>query len=466
MGRATNRIDEEKRIMMRASLRHFGIGLYEHIAGRRITKAFRELLRTQWLSRDELFAIQQLKLQRLVEYTYRYVPHYRILFNQVGFEPGDLKGDPGLFRVLPTVDKVYMREHSNEFITTHPTIRKTIHTHSTSGSTGHPFIFWEDHNYRDYVTADILRHLTWSGWRFGEPHAYLWGLSFNQTAKQRIRSSLMNSALNRFVSNAYVLSEESMCDLVGKIRAFRPKLIFGYPSSLLHFARFVQEEGLQDIEFQAIYSSAEVLYPQQRAVIEGVFGGKVFNRYAGLETGGLACECEAHTDLHISVENCVIEVLNGDKPARPGESGQVVITNLNNYGFPFIRYRLGDYARLSKLDRCPCGRQHPMLEGVQGRQVDMFEAMDGRAVWGDFQSAVFEVEGIKQFQIVQKSLDLILIRLVTDDLFQKSQLDIIGSTVREAMGAETEVRFEFLDSIPLGSMGKFRYAISEVSNPK
>jgi phenylacetate-CoA ligase len=451
---------------MSGSLRHFGMGLYQQITGRRIMKAFGELLRTQWLSRDELFAIQQLKLQRLVEYAYRYVPYYQNLFNQIGFEPEDLKGDTGLFRNLPTVDKVYMREHSNEFITTHPAIRKTIHTHSTSGSTGQPFIFWEDHNYRDYVTADILRHLTWSGWRFGDPHAYLWGLPFNQTARQRVRSSLMNSALNRFVSNAYVLSEESMRDLVGKIQGRRPKLIFGYPSSLLHFARFVQEEDLQDIKLQAIYSSAEVLYPQQRDVIEEVFGGKVFNRYAGLETGGLACECEAHADLHMSVENCVIEVLNGDKPTRPGEPGQVVITNLNNYGFPFIRYRLGDYARLSKLNSCPCGRQHPMLEIVQGRQVDMFKTKDGRTIWGDFQSTVFEVEGIKQFQIIQKSLDVMLVRLVTDDSFQESQLDIIRSTIREAMGAETEVRFEFLDSIPVGSMGKFRYAISEVANPK
>ncbi len=451
---------------MSALPRRWGINLYQKITGRRIMQVFEELLKTQWFSRDELYALQRQKLQALIEYANQHVPYYQRLFKEIGFEPGDLKKDPDCFGQVPTVDKAYMRDNSKDFVTTDPARRKTMHTHSTTGSTGHPFIFWEDHNYRDHVTADILRHLTWAGWKFGDPHAYLWGLTLDQPFKQRARSKLMNFALNRFISDAYVLSEESMRDLARQIQRRKPKLLFGYSSSLFHFARFVQEEDLHDVKLQAVFSSAEVLHSHQREVIEEVFGCKVFNRYGALETGGLACECEAHTAMHISIENCVIEVLNGDEPAQPGEPGQVVITNLNNYGFPFIRYRLGDNARLSQLDSCPCGRQHPMLEKVEGRQVDMFKTKDGRTVWGDFQSTVFEVEGIKQFQIVQKSLDLILIRLVIDEGFQKPQLDVIERTVKKVMGPETEVKFEFLDSIPLGSLGKFRYVISEISEPR
>jgi len=166
----------------------------------------------------------------------------------------------------------------------------------------------------------------------------------------------------------------------------------------------------------------------------------------------------------MSIENCVIEILNGDKPVQPGEPGQVVITNLNNYAFPFIRYRIGDIARFSTQAGCPCGRQHPMLQIIEGRQVDMFKTKDGRAIWGDFYSAMFEVEGIRQYQMIQKSLDLILIRMSVNDSFRKSQLDIIERTVKEVIGPETEVQFEFVDKIPPGNLGKFRYAISEVSN--
>lgn len=450
---------------MSALLRRWGINLYQRITGRRIMQAFEELLQTQWYSRDELYALQRQKLQSLVEYANQYVPYYQRLFKDIGFEPNDLKSDPDCFRQIPTVDKAYIRNHREDFITTDPDRRKTMRIHSTSGSTGHPFIFWEDNHYRDYVRAGILRHLTWAGWEFGAPYAYLWGLPLNPSFKQKVWSTLMNVALNRFVSDAYVLSRESMRHFAKQIRRRKPKWLIGYPSSIVHFARFVQEEGLGDIQFLAVFSTAEVLYPYQRKVIEQVFGCRVFNRYASLEAGGLACECQSHTAMHISVENCVVEILDGDKPAKRGEPGQMVITNLNNSSFPFIRYRLGDVACLSQLDSCSCGRQHPMLEKVEGRQVDMFKTKDGRTVWGDFQSNVFEVEGIKQFQIVQKSLDLMLVRLVIEESFQRSHLDVIERTVKKAMGPGTEVKFEFLDSIPVGRTGKFRYAISEVSNP-
>jgi phenylacetate-CoA ligase len=107
-----------------------------------------------------------------------------------------------------------------------------------------------------------------------------------------------------------------------------------------------------------------------------------------------------------------------------------------------------------------------MLEMVEGRQVDMFKTRDGRTLWGDFYSAMFEVEGIKQYQLIQKSLDLILVRLATNKAFQNSQISVIERTIKEVMGSETEVKFEFLDPIPPGSLGKFRYAISEVSNTR
>lgn len=446
---------------MTSPSRAWGMNLYQNIAGRRIMPVFEQLLKTQWYSRDQLEALQRQKLQALLEYAARHVPYYQRRFKEIGFSLEDLKRDPACFQHLPTVDKAYMRDNTQEFITTDPERLKTMQTHSTTGSTGHPFIFWEDGNYRDHVTGDIMRHLTWSGWQFGQPHAYLWGGTLHQSFKKKTRWQLMNFMLNRFIYDAFVLSEGSMRGLARDIQRHRPRLLFGYASSLAHFARFVRDEGLE-IRLPAVYSSAEVLYPEQRRLIQEVFGCQMFNRYAGLETGGLACECEAHTDLHISIENVVIEILHGDQPARPGELGQVVITNLNNYGFPFIRYRLGDIACLSTRSGCSCGRQHPLLNKIEGRQVDMFKTKDGRTIWGDFYTDMFEVPGIKQYQMVQKSLDLILIRLSVNEAFQPAQLEVITRNIKEVMGPDTEVKFEFLETIPLGSLGKFRYAISEL----
>jgi len=448
---------------MSRQVRRWGIGAYERATGRRVMAAFEGLLRTQWQSRDELQALQARKLQALVEYANKYVPYYQRLFREVGFEPGDLRHDPDCFRHLPTIDKNRVREHTTELLTTDLARRQTMQQHSTSGSTGAPLVFWEDGTYRDHVTADVLRHMTWGGWRFGDPHVYLWGLGSAQSLKQSVRSSFMNWALNRAVHDSLVLSEKTMHSLVKDIQRRKPSLLFGYASSLYQFAQFVRQQNPYRIQLEAIFSSAEVLYPHQRAVIEETFGCRVFDRYGALEAGGLACECEAHTAMHMSVENCVIEILNGDRPALPGESGQVVVTNLNNLGFPFVRYRLDDIAQLSSRHGCPCGRHHPMLEIVDGRRCDLFRTRDGRTV-RSFAQAALAVQGIKQFQIIQKSLDLILIRIVAEPGFDTSQLEVIKHLGREVMGPDTEVMFEFCDTIPLEGSGKFRYAKTELGD--
>jgi phenylacetate-CoA ligase len=282
---------------------------------------------------------------------------------------------------------------------------------------------------------------------------------------QRLRAWLMDLSLNRFVANAYILSEENMEALVRRIRRHRPQLLFGYATALFVFAQFVHEKRLNDIKFQAVYSTGEILYPHQRRRIEETFGCKVFGRYATLEVGGIACECEEHTGMHISVENCYVEILRDGKPVEDGQPGEIVITNLNNYGFPFIRYRLADVVQ-RRNQECLCGRQSPMLENIQGRTVDVFRTVNGGAVWGDLEGTVFQVEGIKQSQVIQKAVDLILIRIVKDETFQDAQLAKIERIVKKMMGDATRVQFEFPDHIPMHKSGKYRYSYSELSESR
>ena len=451
-----------ERISMFAPLHQKALRLYDSVTGRKILTRFEELNRTQWLGRDELLALQHTKLRRLVEYAYQYVPYYRRTFEQVGFRPADLEKDPASFLKLPIVTKHDLREYADEFLTTDPLLRKALHRHTTSGSTGEPLVFWEDGNYRDHVTADILRHLTWCGWRLGEPHAYLWGQSVESHPLHQLRASLMDLTLNRFVANAYILSEQNLSALVRQIRQRHPRLIFGYASALCAFAQFVRDKQLSDIRFDAIYSGGEVLYARQRQLLEATFDCRVFDRYGTLEVGGIACECGQHAGMHISVESCCVEVLQNGAPARDDQPGEIVVTNLNNYGFPFIRYHLADVVQ-QRSQPCSCGRQSPMLDHVQGRVVDIFRTVDGRVVWGDLEGTVFEVEGIKQSQVIQKALDLVVIRIVKDKTFDEARLAKIERVVKKIMGEAIRVQFEFPDHIAPLESGKFRYAYSELA---
>ena len=447
-------------------LRRQAIQLYQKATNRRILQDLEELNRNQWLPKEEILKLQRDKLHRLLDYAYQHVPYYRCLFDRVGFRPADVLTDLSSIHKLPVLSKTVIRENYGDMITTETQRRQGMSSLTTGGSTGQPLIFEQDNSFRDYVTADIHRHLGWAGWQLGQAHAYIWGASFEVETSQSIRSKLMDWALGRFSTNAYVLSEESMSAFAGEVRRRKPRILFGYPSSMYRFAEFVRDHGLDDIKFKAIFGSAEVYFPAQRQLIEEVFSGKAFDRYGTRELGGLACECEAHTTLHASVDNNYIEIvtdLEGKEHVQPGEVGQIVVTNLNNFGMPFIRYRVEDMGAWSTAERCPCGRELPLMDLVQGRRIDMFRTRDGRAVWGGFASPLFGMEGVKRFQLVQKSYDLVVARIVKVGQLDEARLHEIERTVHIALGDHVKVEFEFPDEIPVLDSGKYRYAISELT---
>ncbi|GAB4534169.1 MAG: phenylacetate--CoA ligase family protein [Anaerolineae bacterium] len=449
---------------MNAFIRRQVMTGYQLVTNRRVLDRLDELNRTQWWSRDQLLDLQRDKLHRLLVNAYQYVPYYRRTFDEAGFQPDQVLSDLSSLRKLPILTKAIIRKNFDEMLTRDEKRRATMSRLTTGGSTGHPLVFMQDSNFRDYVTADIHRHLGWAGWQFGQRHAYIWGANFEVSTSQSLRTRLMDWVLNRFLTNAYVLSEESMMAFADRVRRDQPVILFGYASSIYRFAQFVREKGYEGITFKGIFSSAEVLYPGQRQFIEETFRCKMFNRYGTRDLGGVACECDAHTGLHASVENNYIEILKDGEPAQPGEAGDLIVTNLNNYGMPFIRYAIEDVGAWSPIDHCPCGREAPLMEVVQGRQIDMFKTRDGRTVWGGFASPLFGMDGVKQFQLVQKSLDLVVARIVKDGELDEAKMAEIERTVHIALGDHVQVNFEFVDEIPVLGSGKHRYAISELSD--
>lgn len=443
--------------------------LYMHTAatGRHILMCLDQLNQTQWLSQHDLLSFQQEKLQRLLEHAYQTVPYYRRVFDDLGLKPEDIRTHPENFARLPILTKSLVREHFDELQTTDPQLRKQLSTVTTTGSTGQPLVFLQDHAFRDNVTADIQRHLGWAGWKMGQLHAYLWGANFEETVSHALRTRLIDWEWNRFLANAFTLTEEKMAAFTNRVRRQNPRFLFGYASSLHQFAQYVRKNGYQDITFDGILSSAEVLPRAVRLLIEETFQCKVFNRYGTKELGGLACECEAQNGLHISAENNMIEILVDGQPALADELGSLIVTNLNNWGMPFIRYSIGDEGAWGESGTCACGRSSPRLRVVEGRIVDRFITRDGRASWagfaGDGYSSVLSHPSIQQFQIIQESLDQITVLLVRNGEVPAELLTQLELRLQAAFGEKIAVDFQFPAHIQLLPSGKHQYAMSKVS---
>ena len=443
----------------------YGLSFYDKATGHNIVPRFKELLQTQWLSAEELKALQLRRLQALLEYAYAYVPYYQRVFDKVNFRPSELTRDPDSLQRIPPVSKAEMREHAEEFLTTDLDRRRALSQDATTGSTGEPFVFWEDHQTQDYAVANTLRHHTWCGWQPGQPRAYLWGLPYEMTLKQKLWLKARYFSWDLFFANAFNPTPETMSHLARLIRKRKPKLLHGYASALYVFARFVQENGWNDVKLPAVYSTSGILYPSQKECIEDTFACKVFNRYATQEVSGIACECAEHRGMHISAETNYVEILDGDyMSVKDGETGYVVVTNLTNYVFPFIRYRQDDFARKSDHGQCPCGREQPLLEAIEGRSHDLFLSPDGHrtALWG-IDLPFRAMEGVRKFQVVQKSVSHIVVRAVKKDgPMSPVQRANVERVIKFALGGQFKIDYEYPDDIPIGPSGKYRYTICEI----
>ncbi len=176
--------------------------------------------------------------------------------------------------------------------------------------------------------------------------------------------------------------------------------------------------------------------------------------------------------MHVNADSVFVEVLCADdtraltRPANPGESGSVIVTDLTNRAMPIIRYQVGDVAALS--DRvCACGRGLPLLERLEGREADYVVTQAGELISGISLTENFalQVPGVVQFQIIQETLQRFRFRVVRGPDFGPESLDRLDSLVARHFGPDVEYRCEYLDSIPSEPSGKYRFCISRVPNP-
>ena len=120
--------------------------------------------------------------------------------------------------------------------------------------------------------------------------------------------------------------------------------------------------------------TGEVCLQRDRESIAEYFGVPVADGYGSRDGGFIAHECP-HGSMHITAENVVVEVFDGDRPVEGGASGEIVVTHLDAYAMPLVRYRTGDVGRL-RSGRCACGRGLPVLDCVDGRIADMLHLPD------------------------------------------------------------------------------------------
>lgn len=436
--------------------------LHERLKGHITNKVYRAMETSQWLSPEELAVTQLEDIKVFLGDIGQHVPYYRDLFATIDFDPSALQSIADL-QALPLMGKPEIRAHTERMKAEDAV---GLQRFNTGGSSGEPLIFYLGKERISHDVAAKRRATRWWGVDIGDPEIVVWGSPIELGAQDKVRL-IRDRIFRTELLSAFEMSEVKLLGFVDRIRRVKPRMLFGYPSSLALIAQFSKEQGYQlcDLGVKVVFVTSERLYEHQRREIETAFACPVANGYGGRDAGFIAHECPSGA-MHITAEDMVVEIVDDNgKPVSAGETGEIVVTHMRTRDFPFVRYKTGDIGAIGSM-RCSCGRGLPVLTELQGRSTDFVKAMDGTVLHGLALIYVLrDIAEVKSFKIIQESLDTILVQLVVCDGAGRTTLEsLIQRQFKQRLGAGVTVNFEYLKEAKPEPSGKHRYVISKLQN--
>lgn len=411
------------------------------------------IFRNQWKTPGELVAMQERALRRLIAHAYARVPHYRRLFDSEGIRPEGISSLSDL-RKVPILTKDMVRAGYPGDILASGVDRSACSPRMTSGSSGRKLEVMLDHRVAALYRLMQLRQLIELGYRPWDTMAYVrFSPPVTNIVLQRIR------LFRRF----FIPLEWGPERQAEEVLRARPLIINAYPSVLYLLAKTLGRGNGRRLKLKFLMSNSELLTAHARKYVEDVFGCRVYDDYSCLEFSAIAFECRMQ-NLHIAADNVIVEVLDDKGDSLPaGEPGRIVVTSLNNYSMPYIRYEIGDVGTLSG-EECPCGRCFPVLKAIVGRCDDFLVMPSGQLI--DPQTVVFQIETIpeiREFRIIQQEDGSLTVSIVPEGAVEFLR-------IREEITAKLKALFGVLPvdviettALNRGSTGKHRSVISRRS---
>jgi len=222
--------------------------------------------------------------------------------------------------------------------------------------------------------------------------------------------SLRFSLMRRLPLYRSDANEEAVVDY---LRANRVPILYGKPHTLLRLADLDERlsRGSQRIRPQMLLVAGENLYDSDRVRLTEWFGVEIINAYTSSEGGLIAVDCPRQRNLHVQSDRLIVEVLKPDGTLGGQGTGELVITNLMNWGQAFVRYRQDDIVTLSR-GRCPCGFSGPTISKLSGRDAEEFDVPGIGKVTATSLSQLFADHGLRQYEVAQEQGGILSIRWI------------------------------------------------------
>lgn len=311
-----------------------------------------------FLKNSESWSLERLqryqfdRCRQLFQFCERHSPFYLHHFKKFDFSVDQFQSLDQLRR-LPAITKQQLISQNSEIHTTESFRFKKLFVSETSGSTGEPLLFMKDEEWDSWNRAAIFRGYSWYGVQPWERNGYFWGYNVDPGKAWKIK--FLDMLQNRFRVFSY--NKQELVAFIHRLET--ASYLHGYSSMIYEVARIINAAGIDTskLNLKLVKGTSEKIYAHYQDEVRKAFGQKIVSEYGAAEAGIIAFECPQGS-MHLNMEGCIVEE----------EDGEIVVTNLNSYSFPVIRYRLGDSIVLEDEDFfCPCGMQHRVLREVTGR---------------------------------------------------------------------------------------------------
>ena len=406
----------------------------------------------QWWERDRITAWQFNKLKEIVNYAYRTVPAYHLLYKDAGITPDDIVSLDDI-QLLPPTSKELLRENLEDFTSREVSSSQRNYS-TTGGSTGEPFGFYQTEVNR--WMEDAFIHSGWerAGWQLGDRSAVLRGRYVGSEEHYWDHNHLRCELL----LSSYYLTEWTFSKYREKIQEVSPKHLQAYPSVATILADILAEQGDEKkFDFEVILLGSENIYEWQKDLLREAFPAiRLFGWYGHAEQVVLAPWCENSEQYHVWPFYGIVEVLDsGGKEVSRGGIGEIVGTSFWNYATPFIRYQTSDRAMKNGWGCEECGRQFLILDSIEGRLQEMIVTETGRYITMtaiNMHSDVFD--NVRQFQFYQDTRGKVVFRVLRKDTYTKDDTEKIERELKKKLGDDMLLEISFVDEIPRTRQGK------------
>lgn len=421
-----------------------------------------------YLDPEEIARIRDARVRRIVCYAAGAVPFYRDFFRANRISASEIRGAADL-KLLPLITKDQVRAEPERFRSTRNRGRRAVPL-LTSGSTGQRLTVWHD---RESLLAqaafgererDVKRQMIGSGLK-----GRMLRIAYPNCTPETIWSFYREAAFTPIKPNWRLVPISLDLEvIVREIAECRPDILSTYGSFVDVLFRGLKGMAYTGPLPKLVETGGDAVSASTRDFIQEEFGIPVISSYGAVECLRIGFECEERTGFHIHEDLCHVEILAASgEAAKPGEVGELVISNLMNLGTVLINYRIGDLAA-SSLGCCQCGRTFKRISELDGRVEDLIFLADGRVVhprriWGILK----QWKPIRQYQLIQHSLNEFELKLVTSSLESfEGMRQRVQEGLTGVLGDDVRLTVSYFKTLERSDSGKVRPVLSKVSPPR